>query len=129
MEANTQRYKQEAAASLGLLRQHLQWKPGKEFPHLEKRKRMGHLAADVSLQEYNGLIQGLVKEAGNLVYLYRFGAERYYAVRGDIDGQEWLLIVTKAGVIETAFPPDAMERYLQRRGFIAMGTIREVFDE
>ncbi len=88
---------------------------------------MDHLAAAVSLQEYNGLIQSMVKEAGNLVYLYHFGAERYYAVRGRIGSQEWLVIVTKAGVIETAFPPDAMERYLQRRGFIAMGTIREVF--
>ena len=127
MEADTQRYKQEAAASLRALRLRVQWKPGKALSHLDKRKSLGHLRATASLQEYNGLIQSLVKEATNLVYLYRHGSERYYAVIGRIGSREWLLIATRAGVVETAFPPDALGEYLQRRGFIAMGTIREVF--
>ena len=127
MEADTRRYKQEAAASLRTLRLRIQWKPGKALSHLEKRKRLGHLRAAVSLREYNELIQSLVKEATNRVHLYRHGSERYYAVSGRIGGKEWLVIVTRMGVVETAFPPDAMGEYLQRRGFVAMGTIREVF--
>lgn len=127
MEADTQRYKQEAAASLRALRHRVQWKPGKGLSHLEKRRSLGHLRAAASLREYNGLIQSLVKEATNPVYLYRYGSERYYAVSGRIGSREWLLIATRAGVVETAFPPDALGEYLQRRGFIAMGTIREVF--
>ena len=127
MEADTRRYKQEAAASLRTLRHRVQWKPGKALSHLEKRKSLRHLRAATSLREYNELIQSLVKEETNLVYLYRHGSERYYAVNGRIGSREWLLIATRAGVVETAFLPDAMEEYLQRRGFIAMGTVREVF--
>lgn len=126
MEENLQLHRQEAAMALKVLEQHVLWKPGKAVGHLEKRKRMGHLAANVSLEEYNGLIQALLRERSNQVYLYRFDSERYYAIRGRERDVEWLIIVTRAGIIETAFPPDAIEEYLYRRGFVAIGTIREV---
>jgi len=72
------------------------------------------------------LIQALVQEAEHQVYLYRFASERYYAVRGMVGRTEWLVISTKEGVVETAFPPDAMDDYLSKRGFVLMSTIREV---
>ncbi|MBI3988871.1 MAG: hypothetical protein HY347_04560 [candidate division NC10 bacterium] len=58
--------------------------------------------------------------------MYAFGAVRYYAVRGSVEGVEWLVIFTKEGVVETAFPPEAMEEYLAKRGFALMGTVREM---
>ena len=76
--------------------------------------------------EYNRLIQALVEGDGHQVYLYAFGSERYYAVVGNIDGKEWLVIASQAGVIETAFPPYLMEDYLSKRGFVLLGTITEV---
>ena len=38
----------------------------------------------------------------------------------------WLVISTREGVVETAFPPDAVDDYLNKRGFVLTGTIREV---
>jgi hypothetical protein len=127
MEENPQLYKEEAAAALRPLGQRVLWKPGKATVHLEKRKTMNHLPVESPLEEYNGLIQTLVREGRHQVYLYRFGSERYYAVRGTVQSVEWLVIATREGVVETAFPPDAIDEYLNRRGFVFIGTIQEVF--
>jgi hypothetical protein len=118
--------KREAAATLKVLRRRIRWKPGKAASHLEKRKALGHLPAKSSIAEYNRLIRALIQEPEHQVYLYRFGSERYYAVRGKMRRTEWLVISTKEGVIETAFPPGVMEDYLCKRGFVLIGTIREV---
>lgn len=126
MEENPQKDRREAAAALKALKQRVQWKPGKALSHLEKRKGMGHLGAEVTSEEYNRLIQSLVEEEGSRVYVYRFGSERYYAVRGTVRTVEWLVIVTREGVVETAFPPDSVDQYLRRRGFVLMGALREV---
>jgi hypothetical protein len=126
MEENLQSYRKEVAATLKALGQRIRWKPGKAAVHLEKRKVLGHLSAKSSITEYNRLIQALVQEAEHQVYLYRFGSERYYAVRGLVGKTEWLVISTKEGVVETAFPPDDMVDYLRKRGFALIGTIREM---
>ena len=94
--------------------------------HLEKRKALGHLSPGTTLAEYTGLIKALIRQDEHQVYLYQVGSERYYAVRGIVRETEWLLIFSKRGVVETAFPPDSMDDYLGRRGFIFMGTISEV---
>ena len=121
-----QLHKGEAAAAIRALRQQVRWKPGKAAAHLEKRKALGHLSMETTSAEYNRLIQALIEEDGHQVYLYAFGSERYYAVAGNIDGKEWIVIASQAGVIETAFPPYAMEEYLNKRGFVLLGTITEV---
>ena len=126
MEENLQPYRQEAATVLKALRRRVRWKPGKAASHLEKRKGRGHLPAGSSAEDYNGVIQALVQEAEHRVYLYRFGSERYYAVRGTVRDTEWLVISTKDGVIETAFPPDAIDEYLSRRGFVLIGMVLEM---
>ena len=90
-----QLYKEEAAATLRALRQHIRWKPGKAAVHLEKRKALGHLSTELSVEDYNGLIQDLVQEGGHRIYLYRFGSEIYYAVRGTVSSVEWLVIATR----------------------------------
>lgn len=72
------------------------------------------------------MIGDLAKEEGHRVYLYGFGAERYYAVRGRVNNTDWLVIATSAGVVETAFPPQTIDEYLKKRGFVLLGTIQEV---
>ncbi|MDH7504847.1 MAG: hypothetical protein QHH25_01705 [Candidatus Acetothermia bacterium] len=94
--------------------------------HLEKRRVMGHLPPSSSLKDYNSLISRLVEKEENLVYLYEFGRTRYYAVRGGLKGVEWLVIFDRDGVVETAFPPEDLEGYLERRGFHSLGKIGEV---
>ena len=118
--------KTEAVAVIRALRQRVQWKPGKAATHLEKRKTMGHLPSEFSIEDYNGVIQNLAQKESCFVYLYQFGSERYYAIRGLVDEREWLVIATRDGRIETAFPPDKIDEYFNKRGFVLIGTIQEV---
>lgn len=116
----------EGAAALRALQERIRWKPGKAAAHLAKRKALGHLPLDCSVEEYEDLIRRVVHGEEHLVYVYSFGVVRYYAVRGSVEGVEWLVIFTKEGVVETAFPPGAMEEYLAKRGFVLVGTVREM---
>ena len=78
------------------------------------------------MEDYNNLITSLLKESTNTVYLYRFGQERYYAVRGLALGVPWLVIFSREGVMETAFPPRDIDDYLQKGGFEELGSVGEV---
>ncbi len=126
MEKNDDLYKREAIVALSALRQRVRWKPGKAVAHLEKRKKLGHVPVKFSVEGYNRLIQTLVRVSGHRVYLYRFGSERYYAVTGAARGAEWLAILSKEGIMETAFPPDSLANYLSQRGFVFLATVEEL---
>lgn len=116
----------EASIAIAKLRKKVRWKPGKAEKHLAKRKSMGHVPGDFSIEDYNRLIQELVSNEGNSVYLYKFGTDRYYGVGGSIRSDKWLVIFSKDGVMETAFPPDRFEGYLEKRGFEELGKVGEV---
>jgi len=112
--------------ALNSICQSIQWKTGKESVHLKKRQRMGHLSSSASLHDYEKIISGLVTDNNNILYLYEFRGSYYYAVRG-FDGEtEWLVIFGPDGIMETAFPPENMDEYLNKRGFLFMGKIKEV---
>jgi hypothetical protein len=116
----------EMVTALSAIQKRIRWKPNKGIRHLEKRKRMGHLPPHYSLEDYNKVISSIVKDGQNLAYLYEFAGERYYAVRGPFKDREWLVIFSREGIMETAFPPEEMEQYLERRGFMFVGRIKEV---
>jgi len=40
--------------------------------------------------------------------------------------REWLVIFNRDGTLETAFPPNAIDSYVQIHGFEYLGTIGEV---
>jgi len=109
-----------------IIRNSVQWKPGKDISHLEKRKRMRHLALTASLRDYHDVISTLVRNDQNIVYLYEFENTYYYAVRGFFQGNEWLVIFGNDGIIETAFPPEDIDHYLTNRGFVLLDRISEV---
>lgn len=104
----------------------VRWKPGKEVAHLSKRQTMGHLPGSASLADYEATILGLVREPQNAVYLYEFGNDQYYAVRGTSGDREWLVIFGPDGLMGTAFPPEEVDEYLERRGFILLAGVEEV---
>lgn len=56
----------------------------------------------------------------------KFGTDRYYGVGSSIRGDKWLVIFSKDGIMETAFPPDRFEGYLEKRGFEELGKVGEV---
>ncbi len=62
----------------------------------------------------------------NIVYLYEFRETHYYAARGFAATNEWLVIFGRGRVMETAFPPENMDEYLERRGFVLLGRVEEV---
>jgi hypothetical protein len=100
------------------------WKPGKDIAHLKKRRRMKHLSG--ILADYEQVIYDIVKNAQNTVYLYDFMETQYYAVRGFAANNEWLVIFGRGGLMETAFPPQNIDEYIERRSFIFLGRIKEV---
>ncbi len=78
------------------------------------------------METYNQLIRAVVHAPESLVYHYPVGGQHYYAVRGTINRSEWLVIFDAQGILETAFPPTDMPRYLDSHGFEYVGTGEEV---
>ncbi|MFB6274069.1 MAG: hypothetical protein ABEL51_14360 [Salinibacter sp.] len=125
MAVEDQRYR-EAARAIQTIRDEVRWKSKKDVDHLAKRKSLGHLSQDATVGDYNGVIGHLVSQPDHRVYLYVYGKDRYYGVRGAWHGAEWLALFSSNGIMETAFPPAAMDDYLDARGFVELGTLREV---
>lgn len=115
----------EVVSAIQSIRQKVVWKPGKDLQHLDKRKSMGHIPQSYTLDDYNQLIQSIVWEPTNEVYLYTFGQARYYGIVGNALGVEWLVLVSSQGVMETAFPPDYVQEYIDKRGFERLGKVGE----
>ena len=113
----------EATSCIKSICKNVRWKPKKDKYHLEKRKARGHLPEGTSLKEYNSLIRGLALNNENDVYIYKFGLNRYYIIKGKVENLEWIVIFSKDGIIETAFPPDDTELYIKKRGFHFIGKI------
>ncbi len=110
------------------IQKEIRWKPGKDIIHLTKRQNLRHLHQSATISEYHGIIHEILRNRRNVVYLYVIGGTYYYAVRGfsNDDDNEWIVLFGTGGLMETAFPPENMDEYLSRRGFILLGTIEEV---
>ncbi len=116
----------EVAEALRQVRAQRQWKPGRDIAHLHKRQRKGHLPVGASMETYNQMIRDLLYAPNSLAYRYPVGEHSYYAVRGKVEEREWLVIFDAQGVLETAFPPNDIEGYLNRQGFEYVGTVGEI---
>jgi hypothetical protein len=112
--------------ALQAIQNRISWKSGKGHVHLEKRQRMGHLSPSTLMVDYERIILDTVRESNNIVYLYEFGDTHYYAIRGFSQDKEWLILFGAGGVMETAFPPEDTDGYLERRGFVLLGHIQEI---
>lgn len=108
------------------IRKKVQWKPGKDAVHLKKRQALKHLPSSASLSDYEKMVHFIVGAEDNALYLYDFKGSHYYAVRGFAQDREWLVIFGQGGVMETAFPPEETDDYLERRGFVFLGRLGEV---
>lgn len=114
--------------ALTKLRKEVQWKKNKAIVHLEKRLSMGHIPARASLSYYEKIISEIVGQDDNALYVYEFGPNHYYVVRGFFGAQEWLVIFGAKGIMETAFPPEDTDEYIGKRGFLFIGHVKEVFE-
>lgn len=115
-----------AAAAIRMVRHHVRWKPGKDVQHLEKRIRRDHLAPGTSLDQYNQLIQRILADPESDVYHYPFGQADYFSVISEINGKQWLVLVSAKGVMETAFPPDDLRDYIVQSKYFFLGKLKEL---
>lgn len=116
----------ELIEALCSIRKNIQWKADKDNAHLKKRQRMGHIPVSSNIWDYNKIITDIVQNDNNNLYLYEFKACNFYAVRGFAQKREWLVIYGPDGIMETAFPPEDIDDYLNKRSFIFIGQIKEV---
>lgn len=112
--------------ALDKIQERVRWKPGKDLIHLDKRRKMKHLPRAASISDYEEHIHEIVRDRRNILYLYEFGRTHYYAARGIAEGNDWIVLFGAGGLMETAFPPENIDDYLVRRGFIFLGYIEEV---
>lgn len=112
--------------AVGKIQRQINWKVGKDVAHLNKRRQMQHLQPSATMLEYEKIILELVRNGQNTVYLYEFSGDHYYVARGVTQNREWLVIFGGGGLMETAFPPEDMDDYIERRGFVLLGRIDEV---
>lgn len=117
--------KEDLIKAIQAIRQRIFWKNGKDQVHLVKRRNMGHISSKSSLRDYEMIISQLVR-GNNVLYLYEFGEKHFYAVRGFFESKEWIVIFGSCGLMETAFPPDDIDDYLCRRGFVLIGPLEEI---
>jgi hypothetical protein len=87
---------------------------------------MGHISPSASLLDYEEIIRDLVGNKSNILYIYEWKVADFYAVRGFVQEREWLVIFGINGLMETAFPPEDMDAYLNKRGLVLIGSIKEV---
>lgn len=105
----------------------IRWKPGKAYRHLNKRKDLGHLPPQATLEEYERIIQTIVRHPQAFVYVFRYGDTDYLTIVAPYEEQEWLVMVGPQGVMETAFPPDEPDRYFgDDPRYIPVGTLEEL---
>jgi hypothetical protein len=87
------------------IRKKIQWKPGKDTVHLKKRHELKQLPLSASLLDYEKIVNNIVENKNNALYLYEVTGNHHYTFRGFAQDKEWLVIFGQGGVMETAFPP------------------------
>lgn len=112
--------------AIGIVRERINWKPGKATRHLLKRISLGHLPDETTLEQYNEIVTFVVNNPDANIYLYVFRETIYPTLVANIENKIWLVMIGLDGVLETAFPPDDPEGYLADSAFIYLGSVKEL---
>jgi hypothetical protein len=99
----------------------IKWKPGKAEPHLAKRVRLGHLPEDSTLENYEAIIAAVTNDRKSNVYAYVYDRVIYPTLTAIVADKLWLVMMRMDGVMETSFPPDNPEEYLNNNCFVYLG--------
>lgn len=104
----------------------IQWKPGKAQPHLAKRIRLGHLPENSTLADYEAVIATVTSNRKANVYAYVFDRVIYPTLTAIVGDRLWLVMMRIDGILETSFPPDDPEKYLNNNYFTYLGIMEEL---
>ena len=105
---------------------HIQWKPKKANPHLEKRIRLGHLPEGATTDMYQELIHQVITDSKAQVYIYLYESTIYPTITSIIKEKLWLVMIRIDGILETAFPPEDPHNYLSNPNFIYIGILEDL---
>jgi hypothetical protein len=104
----------------------IQWKPGKAQPHLAKRIRLGHLPENSTLADYEAVIATVTSNRKANIYAYIYNQIIYPTLTAIVADRLWLVMMRIDGILETSFPPDDPEKYLNNNYFIYLGIMEDL---
>jgi hypothetical protein len=107
----------------------IRWKPGSAARHLLKRKLRGYLPDNANMADYEKIIRTILETPTATVYLYWRQDVAYPGVAADFNGQQWLVMFSFDGMMESAFVIENPQIYLSPPQFERVGLLEEVLDE
>ena len=116
----------EIITAISLVQTTIRWKPGKDIAHLTTRKKWQHLPIDATLEDYQTIIRTVIQDHEALVYLYHYGLHIYPTIVAIVNQQQWLVLFSSKGIMETAFVIESPEEYLSRPEFELLGKLQEI---
>jgi hypothetical protein len=110
---------------LNISQKGLHWKPGSLEYHTNKRINRKHLDPGTTEQQFEDLIISKIFNDENDIYFYFLEHfEQDYYVFTD---QEWIIIIGKDNIMETAFKRKNVTTYLvEEDGYVLIGKLKEV---
>jgi hypothetical protein len=107
----------------------IRWKANSAERHLQKRKLRGHLPQTAVLNDYEQIILTTLQDKSAQVYRYWYSHSAYVAILATVESQQWLVMFSYDGIMESAFVVERPELYLSKPGFEYIGLLSEVSDE
>jgi hypothetical protein len=114
-----------ARKALEAVRTEIRWKPGKGAQHLERRIQLEQLPEGTTLDEYEGLIACVLSDLDAEVDIYDWRGTPYPVATAVVDGERSMVMVSAAGIMETAFLV-TQPGYLEQKAFTRLGTLAEL---
>lgn len=111
----------EIVKAIHLVQNQLVWKPDSAARHLRRRISRGHLLATATIADYESVIRTVVVQPAAQVYLYWYSTAdnrvAYVSVVGLVDDQQWLVMFSFTGVLESAYIVERPQYYLSEPEF------------
>jgi hypothetical protein len=91
-----------------------------------ERIRFGHLPANSTLADYEVVIATVTSNRKANVYAYVYEQMIYPTLTAIVEDRLWLVMMSMDGILETSFPPDDPEKYLNNNYFTYLGIMEEL---
>jgi hypothetical protein len=115
----------QIVAAIRTVQAHVWWKPGSLDRHLNTRKKRNHLPPKATAADYEAIVQGVLTEDANIVYLFHMNGVDYVTIVEPTE-RPWLVMFDLNGLMETAFIVENPQSYLNKREFSQVDTVQRV---
>ncbi len=107
----------------------IRWHTNSAARHLQKRKLRGHLPETAVLADYEQIILTVLQDQSAQLFRYWYNRSFYIVAVAAIQSQQWLVVFSYDGVMESAFVVERPAHYLNKPGFEKIGLLSEVNNE